>query len=729
MVERAKSQHKTFVYFASASAIFVGAIVATSAAAQENADAVTLDELSVTQTGGGRPPRSGTIGQPSPLYAGGQVALEGRVGLLGNRSLFDTPFTQNNYGAEMARDQGARTVADVLANDPAVRTSQPPFGSQDTVFVRGVVLNSRDFAFDGLYGISDARKPIIEGIERFEVQHGPAAFLYGFPPNGSVAGVVNLIPKRAGEVPVTRVTTTYMSRASGGTQVDVGRRFGDGNALGVRLNAFYSDGQTPIDQQSIRNGGATLGLDYRGAAFRFSLDAGYHNLAYRSPTAAIGILPGLAVPRAPDLTINQQPRGAFTDSESGFAVARAEYDVAPDWTLFAAFGGSRTSEVFVYPAFTIINARGDLNGRMILFPDRQSQLTAEAGFRGTFDTGTVHHAVSIVGTAYSNDNPYASASVPSVVSNLYRPLASLPLNTARIPRIVAQQPAELKGLAAVDTVSLVPHVIDLIVGVRGQTVETRNYDSVTAALVSDYAKSVVTPLAGMVVKPLPWMSLYASYAEGLSLGSTAPSDALNAGAVFPPTVSTQLETGAKIDLGDLGLTLAFYDIAQPSSFQNPVTRIYGLTGEQHNRGIDVNVFGSPVDGMRLLGGITLLDGRLVKTAGGAFDGKVAPGVPPVQLNLTAEVDLPRHLLPGAALAGRVLYTAAQYYDQANRQKIPDWTRFDLGLRYRFTINDTPMNASFNVENVAGLDYYASTGAGKLILGMPRTFKVSLTADL
>ncbi|MCB4800851.1 iron complex outermembrane receptor protein [Methylobacterium brachiatum] len=714
---------------ASACAILVGATVATPAVAQEPADAVMLDELSVTQTGIGRPPTSGTIGQPSPLYAGGQVAAQGRVGLLGNRSIFETPFTQNNYAAELARDQGARTVADVLANDPAVRTAQPPFGSQDIVFVRGVVLNSRDFAFDGLYGISDARKPIIEGIERFEVQHGPAAFLYGFPPNGSVAGVVNLIPKRAGDVPVTRVTTTYMSRASGSTQVDVGRRFGEGNALGVRLNAFYSDGQTPIDQQAIRNGGATLGLDYRGEAFRFSLDAGYHNLAYRSPTGAFSILPGIAVPRAPDLTINQQPRWAFTDSESGFAVARAEYDVAPDWTLFAAFGGSRTSEFFTYPTFTITNARGDLNGRTILFPDRQSQLTAEAGIRGSFDTGTVHHAVAIVGTAYSNDNPYASGLGPSVVSNLYRPLASLPPNFARIPRIVAQQPAELKGLAAVDTVSVVPHVIDLIVGVRGQSVENRNYDPVTAALASTYAKSAVTPLAGMVVKPVPWMSLYASYAEGLSLGPTAPSDARNAGAVFPPTVSTQLETGAKFDLGELGLTLAFYDIALPSPFLDPVTRIYGLTGEQHNKGIDFNVFGSPVDGIRLLGGITLLDGRLVKTAGGAFDGKVAPGVPAVQLNLTAEVDLPRHLLPGASLAGRVLYTAAQYYDQVSTQKIPDWTRFDLGIRYRFTINDTPLIASFNVENVAARDYYASTGAGKLILGMPRTFKLSLTADL
>ncbi|MET0746467.1 MAG: TonB-dependent receptor, partial [Microvirga sp.] len=155
---------------------------------------------------------------------------------------------------------------------------------------------------------------------------------------------------------------------------------------------------------------------------------------------------------------------------------------------------------------------------------------------------------------------------------------------------------------------------------------------------------------------------------------------------------------------------------------------FGLNGEQRNQGIDLNVFGAPADGIRVLGGLTLSDGRLVKTEAGRFDGHVAPGVPNVQANLGGEVDLPAWMLRGVTLTGRVIYTSAQYYDQANTQKIPDWTRLDLGVRYSFTANGTPLTARFNVENAAGKRYWSSAGSSILTYGMPRTFLASLSAD-
>ena len=60
-----------------------------------------------------------------PPYAGGQVATGGQLGLLGNRDVMDTPFNQTSYTAKKAQDQQARTVRDVLINDPSVRISRP----------------------------------------------------------------------------------------------------------------------------------------------------------------------------------------------------------------------------------------------------------------------------------------------------------------------------------------------------------------------------------------------------------------------------------------------------------------------------------------------------------------------------------------------------------------------------------------------------------------------------
>ncbi len=59
-----------------------------------------------------------------PAYAGGQVATGGRAGILGNMDSLDTPFSSTNYTAELMLNQQAKSVADVLLNDPNVRVAR-----------------------------------------------------------------------------------------------------------------------------------------------------------------------------------------------------------------------------------------------------------------------------------------------------------------------------------------------------------------------------------------------------------------------------------------------------------------------------------------------------------------------------------------------------------------------------------------------------------------------------
>lgn len=56
-------------------------------------------------------------------YAGEQVARGGRVGILGNRDYMETPFTSTSYTSQLIQDQQARSVSDVLQNDPSVRVA------------------------------------------------------------------------------------------------------------------------------------------------------------------------------------------------------------------------------------------------------------------------------------------------------------------------------------------------------------------------------------------------------------------------------------------------------------------------------------------------------------------------------------------------------------------------------------------------------------------------------
>ncbi|MEC9025989.1 MAG: TonB-dependent siderophore receptor, partial [Pseudomonadota bacterium] len=57
-------------------------------------------------------------------FAGGQVSRGGRAGILGNLDMMDSPFASTNFTADIIREQQARSIADVLQNDPVVRVAK-----------------------------------------------------------------------------------------------------------------------------------------------------------------------------------------------------------------------------------------------------------------------------------------------------------------------------------------------------------------------------------------------------------------------------------------------------------------------------------------------------------------------------------------------------------------------------------------------------------------------------
>ncbi|MDU6728661.1 MAG: Plug domain-containing protein, partial [Bradyrhizobium sp.] len=118
----------------------------------------------------------------APAFAGGQVALGGRVGLLGNVPTMKSPFNVASYTDNLIRDRQAATAADALILDPSVRSTHPGGGVLDSFNIRGFPIgegNSGEFAFEGLYGIAPTYRLFTDYIERIEVLKGPSAALSG----------------------------------------------------------------------------------------------------------------------------------------------------------------------------------------------------------------------------------------------------------------------------------------------------------------------------------------------------------------------------------------------------------------------------------------------------------------------------------------------------------------------------------------------------------------------
>src|SRR5690606_16319529 len=141
--------------------------------------------------------------------------------------------------------QQARTIGDVLKNDASVRVARGFGNFQDAYFIRGFILQSDEVAYNGLYGILPRQLIATELVERVEVLRGASAFLNGAAPGGgAIGGSINLVPKRAGNEPLTRVT---VGEATGGqyrVSTDIARRFGPDQSAGVRINAVRGNGGT-----------------------------------------------------------------------------------------------------------------------------------------------------------------------------------------------------------------------------------------------------------------------------------------------------------------------------------------------------------------------------------------------------------------------------------------------------------------------------------------------------
>ncbi|MEL6061500.1 MULTISPECIES: TonB-dependent receptor [unclassified Methylobacterium] len=705
---------------------FVLAVVLNSVAAAEERSAgadVVLEELSVAGTSAPR----GLV----PAYAGGQVAQGGRLGVLGNVEARKAPFSIASYTDTLIRDRQARTVNEALVLDPSVRATQSTGAPFDSFSVRGFPANentSGEVAFDGVYGVAPSFRIFTDYAERIEVLKGPSAALTGVAPNGAVGGVINVVPKRAG-TDLTRVTLDYGSAANGGLQLDTARRWGDQREWGARLVGSLHGGATPFDHQSETAGVGALALDYQGERFRAWLYLLAQTDRFDAPLRPFQLKAGVPVPRAPAGRLNLTQPWEYSDIDDRGGLLRTEYDLTDQLTLFADVGGSRsTVERYFQSAPTILNQRGDTTSTPQFYALGVDRLTYDGGLRARFETGFLHHAVTLQASAYAEETGrWVSPGRGAYLSNLYAPRRVpyiAPVDGAGRPRL---SDSTLSGISVADTLAALDERILLTLGVRGQRVEAHNYVSNVGTLTTSYDRSATSPVAGLVVRPWEAVSLYGNYIEGLSRGDLAPALAKNSGEILAPSVARQVEAGVKLDLGRLGATLAAFRITKPGGELGPQNR-FAATGAQRVSGLELNVFGEITPQLRALGGVTLLDGRLVRTALAANLGHRPIGVPAVQASLGAEWDLPG--LTGLTLDGALIYTGRQFVDLANRQALPDWARLDLGLRYATVIGGRQTTFRANVENVTGTRYWTGVASfGTFFQGAPRTYLLSMAVDL
>lgn len=675
-----------------------------------------------------------------PAYAGGQIAKGARVGLLGALDTMDTPFAITSYTEALVRNQQARSIADVLQNDPTVRVSKGFGNFQELYVVRGFPVYSDDMTYNGLYGVLPRQFVAAELVERVDVFRGANAFLNGAAPGGSgVGGAFNLMPKRAPTAPLTRFTAGW----DGGSQLygsaDVARRFGENDAYGARAAVALRDGETNIDDEERTLKVVGLGLDRRGDRARFSADLGWqdHHIDAPRPT----VTPAGAIPKAPSASKNFAQPWTYTDERQLFGAARGEFDLTDAISAWAAVGGRKGKEDNVL-ANPTAQPDGSLTAYRFDNVRKDAIVSGDVGLRAKFKTGSVGHTIvaSAASVSLKSKNAYAFSNFAGFASSLYRPIAASAPNpdffvggSKSDPNVTER--AKNRSVAVADTLSFLNERLLLTAGLRYQDVQTRSYDYNTGARNAAYDGHATTPALAAVFKPSDRVSLYANYAEALVPGKTAPAQVngvavANAGEILSPFRGKQAELGAKYDAGAFGGAISVFRTTQPSEFFEAASRRYTDGGEQENKGVELTVYGQPAEGLRLLGGATWLDAKVNRALTASLAGKSPIGVPEFQANLNIEWDVTA--APGLTVEGRMTHTGAQPANAANTVTLDAWTRFDAGARFTFDRSGRPVTLRARVENLAGKDQWVAVGgypgANYLTLGAPRTLRLSVSTD-
>jgi iron complex outermembrane receptor protein len=674
-------------------------------------------------------------GQRQPRIEGDQLSRGATLGAFGDRDIYETPVSIKSFTESYIADQIALTSNDLVARDASFSiTNSTAINGAGAGRLRGFRMEPFEASYDGFSTIATRRYPL-EMIERVDILKGPTAIFTGIV--GGVGGTINYVSKKPLDAPLTRLTGLFATQGTLGIQADVSRRFGSNDAFGVRGNLSFRDGESAIDEISERSEVIHLSANWRSGPA--NLDLQYGNL-YSLTSGGMGgyfYNAGVPIGAAPRGDRISGPAWDSREQHDQFVRAALNLDLGNGWSTFAVGGLIRSQERFVGFYTNVVDAAGNAEGGAFAQEgevDWGDGYNLDLGVRGRVRTGPIEHRLTLaygrIGSKPAYSDLAADFNYFVTGLNIYDetsfdlPAPALTGGDA----FFTLNDTVTQGVVIADEMRLLGDRLLVTVGARYTDIAIASYNYGAPTLPQDirrYAANDWSPALAVLFKVTPAISVYGNWLKAVEPGSTAPVQAANAGQVIPPGVSEQIEGGIKADFGSFGATAAVFSIQRPSAYIDPVTRIYDSYGRQRHRGVELDLFGTPLPGLRLLASYAYLDAALTENVDPAVNGNRPVSVPEHVLVIGADADVPG--IPGAAVLANLRYSSDQAYDVTNERFIPAYAVVDIGVRYRFKVAQTPVAARLNVGNLFDKSYFQSTDFTAQN-GAPRTVRFTLSAD-
>jgi iron complex outermembrane receptor protein len=269
----------------------------------------------------------------------------------------------------------------------------------------------------------------------------------------------------------------------------------------------------------------------------------------------------------------------------------------------------------------------------------------------------------------------------------------------------------------------------LLAGVGHSTIDDAEITMIFPS--GGYKKSKTSPTFSLIYAPSETITTYASYIEALERGGQAAEqfngiDVTNAGEIFSPLISEQIELGAKITLGGILLSTAIFQIdkgLQYYDISSPQLATYVQDGRQVHKGIEVSAFGKATENLSVIGGFTLLDAEITEQKQiPALEGKRPPTVSDTFAKLHLEYQLP--IFSAITLSGGINYNSDQFGDNLNTDTLPAYTLVDIGARYMIDVGNNILTLRLDINNLNDELYWANAG----YLSDPRALLMSASVE-
>lgn len=613
-------------------------------------------------------------------------------------------------------------------------------GTGENFNMRGQdLVENRDIKVDGFAVSSSAFD--LGAYERVEAVKGPSSMLYG---QGSLGGFINLVRKKPLAERAASITGTVASFDTRRVEGDVtGALDDDGKLLG-RFTAVYDDAGSFIDGVETRVAMVAPSLEARiGDRTRALLQVLYQDDEY-IPSEGTPLRIEGSRAFAPDIPRSRYiglPSQEKSRAENMLTTLQVDHEVTDRWlaTLSLQYGTQENRRFFDSYGYSF---DGLATGEVTLAADsaliENEEWAGDLRLDGRFDSFGREHRLLLGLEQNRRWNRTAFGYTLLGTANIYTgdfgAVGTIPGGAANQPLDYEDSESISRNQALYGQVILsVAERTKLIAGLRHDRVKQETRDNLAGGVLVDSNEDKANTIQlGVTQEFSPNVTAYARYAESFN-----PVDALSrSGEILEPETGEGFELGVKTEWFNKRLAASVAVFRQeldnrpiPDPTNTPIEDFSVSGGLMRTDGIELELSGSPVDGLTLGAALAWFDAKHIDPADPDY-GLKPYGSFDRLMGFFASYEIQSGNLRGFGLGAMLSSvgkqslsyggSGADYGNGSDELFVDGYERLDLNFYYR---GFPQWDFSFQVRNVTDEVYVERVrdASGSNYFGSPRAY--------